>query len=243
MGNPTVSANGLTIVHAGSKGKLMATIPDVCFIPGPNGSKIPIPFPNKAESKDLSGGTVTVQIEGNSVAVMGSTISKSSGDASGILGGIVSGGTKGKAMTIMASPDVIMEMRPVIRKTDKAIMNDINTICLSGWDQPDIEGVEGREWVKFKIIDDDGSDNPQKGVTGVKVKITLPDGSSKEVESVPNGNISFVDIDPGNCSVELNEEEGSDIIELTDRWPVSNLATKQKHRIGVKIKKHSPISG
>ncbi len=85
MGNPTVSANGLSIVHAGSKGKLMATIPDVCFIPGPNGSKIPIPFPNKAESKKLDGGTVTVKIEGSSVAVMGAMISKSSGDAGGIL--------------------------------------------------------------------------------------------------------------------------------------------------------------
>ncbi len=106
MAKPTVSANGLSIVHDGNKAKLMATIPDVCFIPGPNGSRIPIPFPNKAESKDLSGGTVTVKIDGGSVAVMGSTISKSSGDAAGVLGGIVSGNTQGKAMTIMFSSDL-----------------------------------------------------------------------------------------------------------------------------------------
>ncbi|MCG8336292.1 MAG: DUF4150 domain-containing protein [Proteobacteria bacterium] len=241
MGKPTVSANGLSVVHAGSKGKLMSTVPDVCQIPGPNGP-IPIPFMNKAESKDLSGGTVTVKIEGNPVAVMGSTISKSSGDAGGILGGIVSGGTEGKALTFMFSPDVIMEMRPVIRKTDKAIMNDINTICLSGWDQPDISGAENKEWVKFKVIEDDGSENPINGVKDVKLKITLPSGT-KEVVSGPGGVISFVDIDPGNCSVELNEEQGSDIIEITDRWPVSGLATRQKHKIAVKIKDYSPFSG
>ncbi|MCG8333998.1 MAG: DUF4150 domain-containing protein, partial [Proteobacteria bacterium] len=85
MGKPTVSANGLSVVHAGSKGKLTSTIPDVCQIPGPNGP-IPIPIMNSAESKDLSGGTVTVKIEGSSVAVMGSNISKSSGDAGGVLG-------------------------------------------------------------------------------------------------------------------------------------------------------------
>lgn len=241
MAKPTVSANGLSVVHAGSKGKLTSTVPDVCCIPGPNG-KIPIPFVNQAESKDLSGGTVTVKIEGSSVAVMGSTISKSSGDAGGVLGGIVSGGTEGKALTFTFSPDVIMEMRPVIRKTDKAIMNDVNTICLPGWDQGDIEGDEAREWVKFKIIEDDGSDDPKNGIRDVKVKITLPD-KTREVVSGPGGVISFVDIDPGNCSVELNEDDGSDVVEITDRWPVSGLATRQKHKIAVKIKDYSPFTG
>jgi hypothetical protein len=128
MAKPTVAANGLSVVHAGSKGKLTSSIPDLCCIPTTSG-KTPIPFMNTAEAKKLSGGTITVKIEGSSVAVMGSIISKSSGDAGGILGGVVSGGTEGKAITLMFSPDVIMEMRPVIRKSDKAIMNDCNT-CL-----------------------------------------------------------------------------------------------------------------
>lgn len=234
MAKPTVSANGLSVLHKGSKGKAISSLPDVCCIPGPNG-KIPLPLMNKAESKDLSGGTVTVKIEGESVGVMGATISKSSGDAAGILGGVVSGSKQDLSLFISWSPDVIFEMRAVLRKTDKVIMNKCNTLCLPGWDQGDVKGVESREWVKFRVIDDDGSDNPQKGVAGVKLKITLPSGT-KEVESGPGGVISFVDIDPGNCSVELNEDKESDIREITDRWPSSNLATRDKHKIGVKIR-------
>jgi hypothetical protein len=240
MAKPTASSNGLSILHKGSKGKAISSLPDVCCIPGPNG-KIPLPLMNKAESKDLSGGTVTVKIEGNSVGVMGSTISKSSGDAAGILGGVVSGSKQDLSPFISWSSDVIFEMRGVLRKTDKVIMNKCNTLCLPGWDQPDLEGIEGREWVKFRVIDDDGSDNPQKGVAGVKLKITLP-GGSKEVASGPGGVLSFVDIDPGTCSVELNEDEGSAILEITERWPVSNLATRQKHCIGVKLRKRYPGS-
>ncbi|MBU2510295.1 DUF4150 domain-containing protein [bacterium] len=232
----TTSANGLSIVHKGSKGKAISTIPDVCCIPGPNG-KIPITFMNKAESKDLSGGTVTVKVDGESVAVMGSMISQSTGDAAGVLGGVVSGSTQDKAFFISWSPDVIFEMRPVVRKTDKCIMNKINTLCLPGWDQEDVEGIEGREWVKFVFIDDDGSDNPTTPVKGVKVKITLPDGSAEDAVSGPDGGIAYVDIDPGTCSVELNEDEDSDIIEITDRWPISDLATKRKHKIAVRLRK------
>ncbi|MBU3916423.1 DUF4150 domain-containing protein [bacterium] len=227
MAKPTVSADGLSVVHQGNKAKLMATIPDVCFIPGPNGSRIPIPFPNKAESKDLSGGTVTVQIEGSSVAVMGSTISKSSGDAAGILGGLVSGGTKGKAMTIMFSPDVIMEMRPVIRKTDMAIMNDINTVCLSGWDLGDVEGETGKDWVTFQTIDS----LTLKPVSGVKLKITLPDGSEKQFTSAPGGKISVIDIDPGTCSVSLDEGNADNVIKINDDCVLSGLTIKTKHKI------------
>jgi hypothetical protein len=235
MAKPTASANGLSIVHGGSKGKLMSSVPDVCCIPGPNG-KIPLPLMNSAESKNLSGGTVSVKLEGSSVAVMGSMISKSSGDEAGVLGGIVSGKTKGKAITLMFSSDVIFEMRPVIRKSDMAIMNDFNTISLQGWDQGDVEGVKGREWVRFKVIEDDASDHPAKPVKDVKLKITLPDGSTKEVQSDPSGKVSLVDIDPGTCTVELNEPKDSRILEITDRWPTSGLATRAGHKIAVKIK-------
>ncbi len=231
MAKPTVSANGLSIVHDGNKAKLMATIPDVCFIPGPNGSRIPIPFPNKAESKDLNGGTVTVKIDGGSVAVMGSTVPKSSGDAAGVLGGIVSGATQGKATPIMFSFDVIMEMRPVIRKTDMAIMNDINTVSLSGWDLGDVEGVEGKDWVTFVTIDSFNL----KPVSGIKLKITLPDGSEKQFTSAPGGKISVVDIDPGTCGVVLDEGNEESIIKINDDCAVSGLGIKTQHKILIDI--------
>lgn len=238
----SASANGLSIIHKGSKGKAICTIPDVCKIPGPNGA-IPIPLMNKAESKDLSMGTITVKLDGQSVGVLGSTISKSVGDAVGVLGGIVSGSTRDMSIFFTWSPDVIFEMRPVLRKTDKCIMNKINTLCLPGWDQNDLENIEGKNWVKFRIIDDDGSDDPTQGVMGVKLKITLPDGT-QEVESGPSGIVSFTGIEStGNCSVELNEEEGSKVLEITDRWPATNLATNDKHRIGVKVLRKMNVSG
>ncbi len=234
----TVSANGLSVVHKGSNGKAMCDIPDICNIPGPNGA-IPVPFSNKAESKDLIGGTVSVQIEGESVAVMGSMISKSSGDASGVLGGIISGSTQGKALFISWSPDVIMEMRPVCRKTDKLIMNDINTICLSGWDQDDVEAAEGREWIQFNTIDFD----TQKPVGNVKLKITLPDGSEQETESNPAGVITIVDLDPGSCSVELNEkDEDTPIIKIEDNTSTTGLATRNNHIIHVIVDNSGDVS-
>ncbi len=230
----STSANDLSIVHKASKGKAMSTIPDVCCIPGPNG-KIPIPFMNKAESKNLSGGTITVKIDGGSVAVLGSMISKSTGDSGGVLGGIISGSKKDKAFFIGFSSDVIMEMRPVCRKTDKLIMNLCNTLCLPGWDQADVKDPEATEWVKFKIIEDDGSDDPKNAVKGIKVKVKLPDGSTEEVESQINGNIRFLDTDPGSCDIMLNEPDDSSVVEITDRWPSSGLATKAQHKIAVKI--------
>lgn len=242
MAKPTVSANGLSVVHKGSKGKLIATIPDICKIPVPMVGPVPVPFMNMAESKDLVGGTITVQIEGNSVAVAGSMISRSKGDKPGVLGGIISGCTEGPATTIMFSPDVVMEMRPVVRKTDKAIMNLINTVCLSGWDQEDVEGVEGREWVRFKIVEDDGSEEPKRAVSGVKMTIKLPGGKTAKAESDPNGTVAFVDIDPGKCSVELEKGKNPEIIEITDRWPVSGLATRQKHKVAVKVRLGSGLS-
>ena len=226
MAKPTVAANGLSVVHAGSKGTLTSTIPDVCSIPGPNG-KIPIPFMNSAEAKNLSGGTVTVKIEGSSVAVMGSMISKSSGDEAGVLGGIVSGKTTGKSITLMFSQNVLMEMRPVIRKSDLAIMNDCNTISLQGWDQGDVKGFKGKEWVSFVTM----SSETLVPVSGVKLKITLPGKSAQSFVSAPGGRISVVGLDPGTCSVELDQGNEKYIDKINKDCTVSGLGTKKQHPI------------
>ena len=54
------------------------------------------------------------------------------------MGGIVSGGTKGKATFMLSSPTVMVESRPVCRKSDLMIMNEINTVGLAGMNQEDV---------------------------------------------------------------------------------------------------------
>ncbi|MCP4294684.1 MAG: DUF4150 domain-containing protein, partial [Proteobacteria bacterium] len=172
----TTSADGLSVVHTKSDGKIDATIPDVCKIPAPPGGPVPIPFPNQAESKTVSPGSVMTKIDGGNVALLGDSCSESKGDDGGILGGVVSGGTNGKATFIMSSPTVMIEGRPVCRKSDMMIMNDINTIGLSGMNQDDVgqeASEELEEWIKIMLIDA-ATKEPLKGV---KVKVTLPDGS------------------------------------------------------------------
>ncbi len=133
----TVSADGLSIVTTKSEGKAVSTIPDVCKIPTPGGP-VPIPFTNMAESKDLSAGSVMTKIDGGEVALMGSFISKSSGDEAGVLGGVASGCTKGKGFFMNFSSTVKIEGRPVCRKSDMMIMNTINTLSTSGMMQDDV---------------------------------------------------------------------------------------------------------
>ncbi len=139
MAKITVSANGKSVVTEGSDGIAMATIPDVCQTPFPPPvGPMPIPYPNIAESKDLTAGSIMTKFDGNSVAVLGSFISKSTGDEPGVLGGIISGTIQGKAFFLGFSPDVIVEMRPVCRKGDLMIMNEFNTLGLTGMDQEDV---------------------------------------------------------------------------------------------------------
>ncbi len=232
----TISANGLTICHKGSKGKAMATIPDVCKIPAPPGGPIPIPFPNISESKDLDMGSITVKADGgNSICVLGSKFTTSKGDDGGILGGIVSGTTNGEAMCITFSPDVTVEGRPVCRKTDKMLMNmspTPNTICLQGIDQPDISvKAEDSEWIKIRVLDPEN----EEPVEGVHMKVTLPDGAIVKTISRSNGIISFEGLEAGSCDIELDEEENPRYGGIPDDCTKEGLATKSKHIIYVTL--------
>jgi len=56
---------------------------------------------------------------------------------------------------------------------------------------------ETASWVKFKIVDD-ATGQP---ISGIKLKIKLPDGSQKELSTGVNGLIESNDIDPGTCEV------------------------------------------
>ncbi|MCG8337714.1 MAG: DUF4150 domain-containing protein [Proteobacteria bacterium] len=194
MGNVTVSANGLTLVHVGSKGKAMATIPDVCKTPFPSPpGPLPLPYPNIAESKKVKNGSVLTKIDGESTALLGSSVEQSQGDEAGSLGGIVSGSNKDEAFFIKWSPDVSIECRPVCRKTDMMIMNKINTISMSGMDQSDIEGQELTDetgTLEFEIIDEDGKPIPEvnyiiKMQDGSEISGEVDDQGKAKVEDVP----------------------------------------------------------
>jgi uncharacterized Zn-binding protein involved in type VI secretion len=89
-----------TPVTEGSGDKSLASLPNVCKMPGPPAPFVPTPLPNLGNSSDsLSDATTTVKIEGKKVAIKGTYyMSKLSGDmaSKGTGGGIVSATTEGK---------------------------------------------------------------------------------------------------------------------------------------------------
>ena len=122
----TVSANNMSVVHAGSGG-ISTAFPDVCKTPSPGGP-IPIPYPNIAKSSDTADGTKTVKCDGESVCIESSNFSTSTGDEAGTAGGgVASSKTKGKAEFVNFSFDVKYEGKGVARAMDMMLHNDKNT--------------------------------------------------------------------------------------------------------------------
>jgi hypothetical protein len=117
-----VLVNGRSVVHKGSNGVATASAPDVCKTPAPGGP-VPLPYPNVALSSDLAGGTSSVRVEGNSVAVKDCCFATSTGDEPGTAGGVASGVNKGKAKFSGYSFDVKMEGRNACRLADPMTMN------------------------------------------------------------------------------------------------------------------------
>ena len=140
----TINANGLSVVHKGSGGEANASVPDVCLTKVGK-PVVPIPYGNNAKSSDLAGGTTTVTADGgNSIALKGSTFSKSTGDAGGDKKGISSGTIEAEAKFISASPTVFIEGKGVARLSDQMTMNNANTICL-GVQNPPVTVTEEEE--------------------------------------------------------------------------------------------------
>ena len=120
----TVNVNKLSVVHKGSSGMAMS-FPDVCKTPSPGGP-VPIPYPNIAQSSDLAKGTKKVKVDGKSVMVKDSELSRSSGDEAGTLKGVVSNQNMGKAKAILYSFTVKMEGKNVVRLTDMMQTNGMS---------------------------------------------------------------------------------------------------------------------
>ena len=130
----TVKVNGTanSLVHKGSNGISMATIPDVCKTPSPGGP-IPIPYPNISQSATLDKGTTTVKADGGMmIAIKGSEFSLSNGDNAGVAGGVKSSTFMKESTWILYSFDVKMDGQNACRLTDKKFQNHENTADLAG---------------------------------------------------------------------------------------------------------------
>lgn len=129
----TVKVNGVanSLVHKGSNGISMATIPDVCKTPSPGGP-IPIPYPNISQSATLDKGTTTVKADGMMIATKGSEFSLSNGDNAGVAGGVKSSTFMKESTWILYSFDVKMDGNNACRLSDKKFQNHENTVDLGG---------------------------------------------------------------------------------------------------------------
>lgn len=130
----TVKVNGVanSLVHKGSNGISIATIPDVCKTPSPGGP-VPIPYPNISQSATLDKGTTTVKADGGMmIATKGSEFSLSNGDNAGVAGGVKSSTFMKESTWILYSFDVKMDGENACRLTDKKFQNHENTADMSG---------------------------------------------------------------------------------------------------------------
>ncbi|MGF1696335.1 DUF4150 domain-containing protein [Vibrio lamellibrachiae] len=174
----TVCANGLSVVHQGSGGEANATLPDVCKT-SVGKSTVDISYQNSAKSSDLAGGTTTVTADGgNSIAIHGSTFSTSTGDEGGDKKGVSSGTIQGEAEFISSSPTVKIEGLGVCRLSDQMTMNEANTMCLGGVQNPSV------------VVTED-----QVGTFTVYISCHYPDG-----ELLKNSNFDVLDEDEGIIS-------------------------------------------
>lgn len=130
----TVKVNGVanSLVHKGSNGISIATIPDVCKTPSPGGP-VPIPYPNISQSATLAKGTTTVKADGGMmIAIKGSEFSLSNGDNAGVAGGVKSSTFMKESTWITYSFDVKMDGKNACRLTDKKFQNHENTVDATG---------------------------------------------------------------------------------------------------------------
>jgi hypothetical protein len=150
----TVKVNGSSnsLVHKGSNGISMATIPDVCKTPSPGGP-VPIPYPNISQSATLDKGTTTVKADGGMmIAIKGSEFSLSNGDNAGVAGGVKSSTFMKESTWILYSFDVKMDGKNACRLTDKKFQNHENTADMGGVVQlPTIVGDTPEELVACAI--------------------------------------------------------------------------------------------
>lgn len=146
----TVKVNDLVLVHKGTPGRAMNTLPDVCKTPSPGGP-VPMPYPKILSlSKNLANGTSSVRADGGqTIAIKGSEFSGCVGDEPGTAGGVKSSTNMKEAKWILYSFDVKFESTNACRKSDKMTMNHENSVCLAGEDDLEIQHIKDVLCEKF----------------------------------------------------------------------------------------------
>jgi hypothetical protein len=126
-----VYANGMEVSGGATPHNVIASMPDVCMSPPPPpAGPVPIPYPNFAQSSDLTDGSTTVLAGGEAISLKGkSSYKKSKGDeaatnsfGAGLLSHSISGSVKHKA----GSMDVMVEGSSVVRNLDLTTGNHSN---------------------------------------------------------------------------------------------------------------------
>src|SRR5580704_11435287 len=124
---PTVAVNPpKTPVTKGSNGIAAATLPNICKMPGPPAPFVPTPLPNIGQSsKQPSGYSTTVTIDGDPVAIQGSSFGSSGDVASqGTGGGLISSNVEGPTKFLApGSMDVKIEGKNVQLLGDQMLNN------------------------------------------------------------------------------------------------------------------------
>ncbi len=113
-------------VTKGSSGTAIATLPNVCKMPGPPAPFVPTPLPNIGKSDNSPQGySTSVTFEGNPVAIQGATFNSTGDVASqGTGGGIVSSNVQGPTSFIgPGSMDVKIEGKNVQLLSDQMLNN------------------------------------------------------------------------------------------------------------------------
>jgi hypothetical protein len=92
-----------------------------------------MPYPNISMSSDLTDGSTTVTADGgNSIAIKGSSFSRSTGDEPGTVGGVKSNVNMKASKWILYSFDVKIDGANACRLTDKKTQNDENAMDATG---------------------------------------------------------------------------------------------------------------
>jgi uncharacterized Zn-binding protein involved in type VI secretion len=158
----TVSVNPpKTPVTKGCNSIATATIPNVCKMPGPPAPFVPTPLPNIGQSgKSPQGFSTTVKIEGDPVAIRGSSYGSTGDIASkGTGGGVVSNNAEGPTKFIApGSLDVQIEGKNVQLLGDQMMNN-----CGPSGSPPNAATMQGTVHPSgLKVLVFDQADFPEK---------------------------------------------------------------------------------
>jgi hypothetical protein len=115
----TTTINDRTVVHKKSDGIAFA-FADPCLTPP---APTAVPYVNFAVSKDASGTSVSVFVDGEGIMLRASCFATSYGDDPGTVGGLLSGVNKGKAVFVNYAFDVKVEGQEVPRQYDPMTQN------------------------------------------------------------------------------------------------------------------------